>query len=154
MPVLSAGILLFKRVDESIRIFLVHPGGPFYVRKDIGSWSIPKGEFSEDQNALAAAIREFQEETGFTIEGTFIPLTLVNQSKHKTVYAWAVEGEIDAKNIHSNTFNLEWPPKSGNIQDYPEIDRGEWFTVDEAKQKILKGQINFIDQLLDLLKIK
>jgi predicted NUDIX family NTP pyrophosphohydrolase len=154
MPTLSAGILLFKWVDGSIRIFLVHPGGPFYVKKDIGAWSIPKGEFSANEDALVAAIREFHEETGFIINGNFITLNPVNQSKHKTVYAYAAEGEIDSKNIHSNTFKLEWPPKSGRIQEYPEIDEGEWFTVDEAKQKILKGQISFIDQLLDLVKIK
>ena len=120
----SAGILLFRKVNSDLDVFLVHPGGPLWAHKDVGAWSIPKGEFEPDEEAFSAAKREFAEETGFDIKGDFIPLTPVRQSAVKTVYAWAVEGNLDAAAIRSNTFTMQWPLKSGSYQDFPEVDCG------------------------------
>ena len=128
-------------------MFLVHPGGPFWAKKDEGAWSIPKGEFAEDENPLVAARREFQEETGFSIDGTFKELKPVRQPGGKTVFAWAVEGDIDSSAIRSNHFSMEWPRGSGKTQSFPEVDRGGWFDLDVAKTKILKGQVGFLEQL-------
>ncbi len=143
----SAGILLYRSAGAYIEVFLVHPGGPFWARKDEGAWSIPKGEFTDGEEPLEAAKREFQEETSFPIEGTFIPLNPVKQPGGKTVYAWAVEGNIDAGAIRSNTFSMEWPKGSAKTKSFPEIDRADWFDLATAKAKILKGQLGLLEQL-------
>jgi predicted NUDIX family NTP pyrophosphohydrolase len=147
MPKTSAGILLYRRKDNELRVFLVHPGGPFFAKKDEGAWSVPKGELNEGEDALAAARREFLEETGCGAEGTFIPLSPITQKGGKIVLAWAVEGDCDADAIRSNTFALEWPPKSGRVRDFPEVDRAGWFTVGEAKKKINPAQAALVDEL-------
>jgi predicted NUDIX family NTP pyrophosphohydrolase len=145
----SAGILMFRFRENSPEVFLVHPGGPFWAKKDEGAWSIPKGEFNIDsEDPLEGAKREFAEETGFTVEGEFISLDMLKQSGMKIVHAWAVEGECDAAKIKSNTFSMEWPPRSGKQQEFPEIDRAEWFDIETAKIKILKGQRAFLDRLI------
>ena len=147
----SAGLLLFRRVNEQIEVFLVHPGGPFWSGKDDGAWSIPKGEFTEDEVPLEAAKREFKEETGFTVAGKFYPLHPLKQPSGKVVYAWAVEGNLDSQMVKSNTFPLEWPPRSGEKREFPEVDRAGWFEPDIARIKILKGQAPFLDQLEKLI---
>jgi predicted NUDIX family NTP pyrophosphohydrolase len=149
----SAGLLLYRRSFSTIEIFLVHPGGPFWKNKDEAAWSIPKGEFDDSEEPLQAAIREFLEETGIAVSDNFIELDPVIQKGGKKVFAWALEKDIDTANIHSNTFEMEWPPKSGKFQSFPEIDRGEWFTIDVAKQKINKMQADLIEQLTIKLKI-
>lgn len=151
MPKTSAGILLYRRKDNVLRVFLVHPGGPFFAKKDEEAWSVPKGELDEGEDALTAARREFEEETGCRPQGKFIPLSPVTQKGGKTVLAWAMEGDCDADTIRSNTFALEWPPKSGRVQDFPEVDRAGWFTVDEAKKKINPAQAALVDELLSKL---
>jgi predicted NUDIX family NTP pyrophosphohydrolase len=143
----SAGFLLFRETSGKLEVLLVHPGGPFWASKDDGSWSIPKGEFTEDEEPLAAAKREFEEETGVTATGNFIPLEPLRQPSGKIVYAWAVKADFDSTALRSNTFSMEWPPKSGQQQEFPEIDRAAWFTVESARRKILKGQTGFLDQL-------
>lgn len=149
----SAGILMFRFRDSSLEVFLVHPGGPFWAKKDEGVWSIPKGEFNIDsEDPLEAAKREFEEETGFILEGDFIPLDTLKQSSMKIVHAWAVEGDCDAAKIKSNTFSMEWPPRSGKQQEFPEVDRAGWFDIETAKIKILKGQRPFIDRLLEKME--
>jgi predicted NUDIX family NTP pyrophosphohydrolase len=151
MAAQSAGLLVYRRREEEIEVFLVHPGGPFWKNKDAGAWSIPKGEFAERENRLAAAKREFREETGMTIEGEFVPLGSVKQRGGKIVYAWAVCGDFDAAQIKSNTFSLEWPPRSGRFVDFPEIDRGAWFSMSDAKEKIKAAQIDFLEQAAKLV---
>jgi predicted NUDIX family NTP pyrophosphohydrolase len=143
----SAGILLYRKTGKQLQIFLVHPGGPFFKNKDLGTWSIPKGEFLEDEDPLAAAKREFQEETGQAINGNFIPLYPVRLKSGKKVYAWAIEGDINHEVIVSNLFEMEWPPKSGRKQSFPEIDRAAWFDTETAKLKINAGQAGFINEL-------
>jgi predicted NUDIX family NTP pyrophosphohydrolase len=143
----SAGLLLYRNSAKSFEVFLVHPGGPFWSRRDEGSWSIPKGEFTEGENPLEAAKREFREETGLGVDGQFEELHPVSQPGGKTVYAWAVEGDLDVSAIRSNNFSIEWPPKSGKIENFPEVDRGAWFNFDLARRKMLKGQIALLDQL-------
>jgi predicted NUDIX family NTP pyrophosphohydrolase len=133
---------------------LVHPGGPYWENRDAGVWSIPKGLFEEYEAPLDAARREFAEETGFDAEGEFIGLGELVQPSRKVVHAWALENELDTTKIKSNTFSLEWPPKSGRIENYPEIDRGQWFDIDEARKKITAGQLGFIDRLIDHLRMK
>lgn len=150
-PNQSAGILLYRYQDEALQVLLVHPGGPYWVNKDAGAWSIPKGLFEADEKPLEAAKREFEEETGFKVEGDFIPIGTLKQPSKKVVHAFAVEGDIDASKISSNTFSLEWPPKSGQMQEIPEIDRGEWFDLDTARKKISKGQVEFLDRLITRL---
>lgn len=147
MPKLSAGLLLFRRTSPQIEVFLVHPGGPFWARKDEGAWSLPKGEYAEGEHPLDAARREFQEETGFDLDGDFLPLGEVRQSGGKLVTAWALEGDIDPSSVRSNTFSLEWPPKSGRTQAFPEVDRAAWFPLPAARAKLLKGQVPFLDRL-------
>jgi predicted NUDIX family NTP pyrophosphohydrolase len=147
----SAGLLMYRRRQGGIEVFLVHPGGPFWARKDLGAWSIPKGLCGPDEDPLEAARREFEEETGFAAHGQFIPLTPIKQPGGKTVHAWAVEGDCDAAAIKSNTFSIEWPPRSGKQQNFPEVDRAEWFSIDQAQNKILKGQKGFLDELLRVL---
>ncbi|MDF2432685.1 MAG: hypothetical protein JWP44_2316 [Mucilaginibacter sp.] len=143
----SAGILLYRKIDNQLQVFLVHPGGPFFKNKDIGVWSIPKGEFLDDEDALLAAKREFLEETGQPVDGEFIPLKPVILKSGKKVVAWAVEGNIDHEIIVSNFFEMEWPLKSGKKQSFAEIDRGEWFGVETAKLKINPAQAAFIDEI-------
>ncbi len=152
MPRKSAGILLYRFQKDGVEVFLVHPGGPFWVNKDLGSWSVPKGEYNDDEDALKAAQREFQEETGLSIQGNFIELGEVRQPSGKRVMVWALENDQEVENIRSNTFQLEWPPKSGKMQEFPEVDRGGWFSLPEARQKILKGQISFLDKLEEKIK--
>ncbi len=146
MPKKSAGILLYRFRNKNPQVFLVHMGGPFWAKKDEGAWTIPKGEFSPEEDPLNAAKREFEEETGFSVVGKFIELSPIKQSGGKQIYAWAVEGDCDPAAIQSNTFTLEWPPKSGKQQEFPEIDRADWFSLQTAKQKILKGQKPLIQE--------
>lgn len=146
---MSAGILLYRRRGGTLEVFLVHPGGPFWAKKDLGAWSLPKGEFAEGEDPLAAAQREFEEETGFSIDGDFRPLQPLKQPGGKVVHAWAVEGDCDPARLHSNVFTLEWPPKSRQMKEFPEVDRAAWFTIPEARQRILKGQAPFLDELGD-----
>ena len=147
----SAGILMYRKQGR-IEVFLVHPGGPFWVKKDDGAWSIPKGEFSEGEDALEAAKREFQEETSFVVKGDFQPLVPVKQPGGKTIYAWSIEGDADAAALKSNTFSLAWPGSSGKIQEFPEVDRAAWFSIEDARRKITKGQVPLLDQLESRMK--
>ena len=144
----SAGILLFRFRNQHLEFFLVHPGGPFFTHKDTGAWSIPKGEFSEEEQPLDAAKREFKEELGADASGKFIALTPIKQKGGKLVYAWALEGDINAEEIKSNLFELEWPPKSGKKKEFPEIDKAAWFTIEAARQKINPAQAALIDEIL------
>jgi predicted NUDIX family NTP pyrophosphohydrolase len=148
MPKRSAGLLLFRRDADGIRVLLVHPGGPFWAKRDRGSWSIPKGEYDEGEDARAVALREFEEETGLAPPaGDLLPLGEVRQAGGKRVAAFGLEGDIDAANIVSNTFEMIWPPKSGRRQIFPEVDRAGWFTLAEATEKILDGQRPFVERL-------
>lgn len=149
---LSAGILLYRGRGSTTEVFLVHPGGPYWARKDDGAWSIPKGEYHEGDDPLAAAKREFCEETGAEVSGTLYALSSLTQPSGKIVSAWAVEGDIDATMVKSNTFSLEWPPHSGKRQEFPEVDRGGWFDIPTARVKLQSGQRGFLDQLEQLLK--
>jgi predicted NUDIX family NTP pyrophosphohydrolase len=148
----SAGILLYKYINKVLLVFLIHPGGPFWAKKDVGAWSIPKGEFDVDEEPFLAAVREFKEETGQTPSiVNAIKLTPVRQKSGKIVHAWAVEGDVDAANIVSNEIEIEWPPRSGKKITIPEVDRGEWFSIDEAKEKINPAQVKIIDELVNSL---
>jgi len=148
----SAGILLYRLRDEP-EVLLVHPGGPFWAKKDAGAWSIPKGEFEQAEAALATAKREFEEETGQSLPpGTLLPLTPVTQSGGKTIYAWALEGSIDIANLKSNIFSMEWPPKSGKLREFPEVDRAEWFALPVARVKIIPGQLGLLDELSEHIR--
>ena len=151
MPGKSAGILLFREVSGHIEVLLVHPGGPFWAKKDEGVWSIPKGEFDDDEDPLSAAKREFEEETGFIPDGEMIPLEPLRQPSGKLVYAWVIKGDLNPVELKSNTFSMEWPPKSGKFRDFPEVDRAAWLTIAEAFKKILKGQAGFLVQLQEKL---
>ncbi len=143
----SAGLLMYRIRAGQIEVLLVHPGGPFWTQKDEGAWSIPKGEFTDEEPPLDAARREFQEETGFPPSGTFRPLAPIKQAGGKIVHAWAVEGDLDATAIRSNTFCIEWPPRSGQRREFPEVDRAEWFAIPAARERILAGQRGFLDEL-------
>jgi len=147
MPKQSAGLLLYRWREGRLEVFLVHPGGPFWRRKEAGAWSIPKGELSPGEDPLAAARREFAEETGFSVQGEFVPLAPVTQAGGKVVHAWAVEGELDPEKIKSNTFTLEWPPSSGREQEFPEVDRAAWFGLEEARDKINPAQRRLLEEL-------
>jgi predicted NUDIX family NTP pyrophosphohydrolase len=149
----SAGIILYRIVKNSLEVFLVHPGGPFWEKKDDGSWSIPKGLFEANEDPLEAAKREFREETGSDITGGFIALTPLKQRSGTLVYAWAVEGNIDATSVKSNTFSMEWPPHSGREQTFPEVDRGGWFKISQAREKISVGQRGFLEELQKKLEM-
>ena len=151
---LSAGIVLYRLQSGEVEVFLVHPGGPFWARKDEGAWSIPKGEYEAGEDPLTVAKREFREETGFDIEGTFHPLTALKQPSGKVISAWAVEDDVDAAALTSNTFTLEWPPKSGKTREYPEVDRGAWCDLPTARVKLQPGQRAFLDQLQEWLREK
>lgn len=144
----SAGLLMYRVRESALEVFLVHPGGPFWAKKDAGAWSIPKGEFEEGEDPFEAAKREFQEETGFSVEGNFISLTPLKQPSGKLIYAWAIEGECDAKSIKSNKFSMEWPPRSDKHEEFPEVDRAEWFAIPQATEKLLPGQREFLKELL------
>ena len=150
----SAGILLFRITKNIPEFFLVHPGGPFWKNKDSGAWSIPKGEFEDGEDPLKAAQREFEEETGQKINGDFVKLNAVKLKSGKMVYAWAIEKDIDPKILLSNTIQIEWPPKSGKKIEIPEVDKGEWFLLDEAKEKINPAQVSLLNQVIDLLNSK
>jgi predicted NUDIX family NTP pyrophosphohydrolase len=143
----SAGILMYRHREGRIEFLLVHPGGPFWKNKDDGAWSIPKGEIADDEDALAAARREFEEEAGTPPQGDFRELDPVKQKGGKTVLAWAVEGDLDASAIRSNTFLVEWPPRSGKRVEFPEVDRAGWFGADEARRKINAAQVDFVEQV-------
>ena len=140
MPELSAGILIYRRRPAATEFLLVHPGGPFWAKKDLGAWSIPKGLCDPGEDQLAAAKREVAEETGFTPEGTFTPLGEFRQKSGKRIVAWAVEADFDPARLTSNLFTMEWPPKSGRQAEFPEVDRGGWFTANEAAAKLVPGQ--------------
>ena len=147
MPKRSAGILLFRRLGRELEVLLAHPGGPFWKNKDDGAWSIPKGEYMDQEDALTAAKREFAEETGVMPSGDFIPLGEIRQSGGKVVSAWAVEGNFDVTRLHSNTFSIPWPPRSGKLREFPEVDRAEWFPLETARRKIVKAQAGFLERL-------
>jgi len=151
MPAESAGVLLWRRRQGSVEVFLIHPGGPFWKNKDAGAWSIPKGLIDPKEDHLAAAKREFTEETGFNIGGDYVLLGRLKQSSAKMLTVYAVEGDCDAAALVSNTFRLEWPPNSGRQQAFPEADRGDWFGTKEASEKILKGQLPLLEKLAALL---
>lgn len=144
----SAGILLYRFSNKQLQVFLAHPGGPFFRNKDAGSWTIPKGEFDDSEEALTAARREFEEETGQPINGDFIALEPITQKGGKKVYAWAVQGDINHETIVSNVFEIEWPPRSGKKQTFPEVDKAAWFSVEEAKIKINPAQVGLIEDLV------
>ena len=148
----SAGLLLYRMRGGRIEVFLVHPGGPFWRGRDERAWSIPKGELGEGEDPLGAAKREFTEETSFTIEGDFKPLAPRKQAGGKTVLAWAIEGDCDADRVRSNTFSMEWPPRSGKLAEFPEVDRAAWVPLDEARGKVHAGQEGFLDELLKLIQ--
>jgi predicted NUDIX family NTP pyrophosphohydrolase len=143
----SAGILMWKRQGRDLRVLLVHPGGPFWAKKDLGAWSIPKGEYDGVEDVLAAAQREFREELGIAVDGTFTPLGETRQKAGKTVTCFALEGDFDPRTLVCNQFEIEWPPRSGRRQSFPEVDRAEWFTLDEARARINPAQAVFLDRL-------
>jgi predicted NUDIX family NTP pyrophosphohydrolase len=154
MPKRSAGILMYRRrPGDDLELLLVHPGGPFWAKKDLGAWSIPKGEYAEGENPLTVARREFEEETGMPVAGRFLPLGELVSPGRKIVTAFALEGDFDPATLRSNVFELEWPPRSGQRKSFPEIDRAQWFAPAEARHKILAGQREFISRLLATLGI-
>ena len=148
----SAGILLYRRRAGELEVLLAHPGGPFWAKRDLGAWTLPKGEIDEGEDPHAAARREFVEETGFEIGDSGIALQPVKQPSGKTIYAWAVEGDCDAAAARSIAFRMEWPPKSGKEEEFPEIDKVEWFAIPEAERRILPGQAPFLAQLRSRVK--
>jgi predicted NUDIX family NTP pyrophosphohydrolase len=147
----SAGILLYRQRKGGLEVFLVHPGGPFWAKKDRGAWTLPKGEYANDEQPLDAAIREFKEETGFAIDGKFVELGTITQVSGKVVSAWACAGDVDAEELISNSCEVEWPPRSGRRITIPEVDRGGWFSLEEAKTRILPAQQPFLARLRRLL---
>ena len=150
----SAGLLIYRRLGSNLEVLLVHPGGPFWRNKDQGAWSIPKGEADDAEDLLAAARREFHEETGFQPDGPFLPLSPVRQKSGKTVHAWALEGDLDPAAVRSNTFTMEWPPKSGRKAEFPEVDRAAFFDPQTARQKINPAQAPLLDELEAILARK
>ncbi|HEY8948746.1 MAG TPA: NUDIX domain-containing protein [Rhizomicrobium sp.] len=152
MPIESAGILLYRRHNGGADVFLIHPGGPYWARKDEGAWSIPKGLIDPQEDHLLAARREFREETGFDVDGDFRPLGTFRQPSGKRLSVWALEGDCDPSMLRSNVFEMIWPPKSGRMQSFPEADRGAWFARTEAEAKILKGQKPILDALFASLE--
>jgi predicted NUDIX family NTP pyrophosphohydrolase len=151
MGKLSAGLLMYRMTSGRLEVLLVHPGGPFWRRKDLGAWSIPKGEYSSSEEPLEAAKREFQEETGCEPRGPFIPLTAVKQAGGKEISAWALEGDWDPAQLRSNTFSMELPKGSDRFREFPEVDRAAWFEVPEARRRINAGQVPLLDELLNQL---
>jgi len=152
LPKQAAGILLYRQTERGLEVLLAHPGGPLWARKDLGAWTIPKGQFGDDESALAAAKREFSEEMGSPAQGAFVELGSIRQPSGKIVHAFTAESDFDVTTVKSNLFTLEWPPRSGRSGEFPEIDRAEWFALAEARRRILKGQEPFLDRLLALLK--
>ena len=151
----SAGILLYKTSMGGLEVLLVHPGGPFWAKKDIGCWSIPKGEFTDEEDPQSAAKREFQEELGVPVpEGDLLDLGSAKQASGKVVYAWAIEADLDAKHVKSNTFEMEWPPKSGRMESFPEVNKAAWLQPGEARLKIVKGQVPLLEKLVELLGLE
>ena len=148
----TAGILLFRRNNSLTEFLLVHPGGPFWAKKELGAWSVPKGEFQDPEEPLEAAKREFLEETGTAVDGNFIPLTPVRLKSGKTFYAFALEHDLDATKINSNTFPMEWPPHSGKIREFPEVDKGEWMNAETAFKLINPGQVALLKELVQMLE--
>ena len=148
MSVYSAGILLYRLRDNAVEVLLAHPGGPFWSGKDLGAWSIPKGQSEANEVPLEAAKREFREETGFEVDGQFIDLGTIPQPSRKMIQIWALKQDLDADRLQSNEFSMEWPRKSGIMMQFPEIDRAEWFDIERARQKIHKGQSGFLDRLI------
>ena len=148
----SAGLLMYRRREGRLEVLLAHPGGPYWAKKDEGAWTIPKGLVEPGEDTLAAARREFREETGFEAEGDMEPLEPLRQRSGKVVHAWAVEGDCDASRVRSNEYQVEWPPRSGVVKTYPEVDRAAWFGLEEARVRILRGQRPFLDQLEALVK--
>ena len=151
MPKRSAGMLMYRRAGARLEVLLVHPGGPFWAKRDLGAWSLPKGEYAAGEEPLAVAMREFEEETGARPSGDFLPLGESVQPGRKIVTAWAVEGDFDVGALKSNLFEMEWPPKSGRKTSFPEVDRAEWFSIEDARKKILRGPGAFLDRLLSAL---
>jgi len=147
MPRVSAGLLMFRSRADTLEVLLVHPGGPYWMKKDLGAWTIPKGELAEGEDELATARREFEEETGLRPEGTLHPLGSVKQKGGKVVHGWAFEGDCDPATLRSNTYRVQWPPGSGEWRTYPEVDRAEWFTLEEARRRINPAQAAFLDAL-------
>jgi predicted NUDIX family NTP pyrophosphohydrolase len=148
----SAGLLMYRQREAELEVFLVHPGGPFWAKKDLGAWSIPKGEYGEDESPKDAARREFTEETGFTATGELVELGTIRQTGGKIVSVWTVEGACDPAKLRSNTFLMEWPPRSGRQMEVPEVDRGEWFGIEEARERVLKSQAPALDLLVEFWK--
>ena len=144
---------MYRKRSSGLEVLIVHPGGPFWAKKDLGSWSIPKGEYGEDEDPQQAAIREFEEETGVAPEagGEMLFLGELRQSSAKLISVWALEGDCDTSKIHSNTFSLEWPPRSGKQREFPEVDRAEWVSIETAREKLVKGQVEFLDRLVRAL---
>jgi predicted NUDIX family NTP pyrophosphohydrolase len=152
MPKRSAGLLLYRRAGDGVDVLLVHPGGPYWAKKDDGAWSIPKGEYEEGEDPLDVARREFAEELGSPApEANAASLGEMRQPSGKLVSAWALEGDLDVATITSNTFEMEWPPRSGRSTEFPEVDRAQWFDLEAARRKLLRGQVAFIDRLTSLL---
>jgi predicted NUDIX family NTP pyrophosphohydrolase len=151
MPNRSAGLLMYRRSKDHLEVFLIHPGGPYWAKKDEGAWAIPKGEYDKDEEPLVAAQREFQEETGFTAIGEFLELGSIKQMSGKIVTAWAFEGDCDPANLASNTCLVEWPPHSGRSIEIPEVDKGRWFGMSEARDFMRKEQAQLLDRLWDRL---
>lgn len=149
----SAGLLLYRRRADQPEVLLAHPGGPFWAKKDAGAWSIPKGEYGEGEEPFQAALREFEEEMGHPVTGDFQPLAPAKQPSGKLVTAWALEHDFDVTEFRSNTFSMEWPPKSGQQQQFPEIDHISWFGFCEARRKILKGQLPLLEELAGILGV-
>lgn len=147
MEKISAGLLMYRKCGDMVEVLLVHPGGPFWAKKDLGAWTIPKGECSPNEDALSCARREFEEETGLVPGGPFTPLAAVKQSGGKIVHVWAFEGDWDPGALRSNTFTMEWPPRSGRQRQFPEVDRAAWYRVDEARARILQSQARLLDEL-------
>jgi predicted NUDIX family NTP pyrophosphohydrolase len=152
LPKQAAGILLYRRSPRGLEVLLAHPGGPLWARKDLGAWTIPKGQFGSDESALEAAKREFAEEMGSPALGDFVALGTIRQPSGKIVHAFTAESDFDVSRVQSNSFTLEWPPRSGKHGQFPEVDRAEWFSIEEARKRILKGQEPFVDRLLALLQ--
>ena len=151
MAARSAGTLVYRKRAEAIEVLLVHPGGPFWLKRDLGAWSIPKGEYADHEDAEATARREFTEETGWTIAGEMTPLGDIRQKAGKTVSAFATEGDFDPATLASNSFEMEWPPRSGRVASFPEVDRAGWFALADAREKIIEGQRPLLDRLEALL---
>ena len=148
----SAGLLLYRRGAAGLEVLLVHPGGPYWVKRDLGAWSIPKGQVEPGEDELQAAMRELREETGFAVAGEPLPLGQVTQRSGKIVVAWAIAADVDPRQLRSNPVAIEWPPRSGTLREFPEVDRAEWFDVVEARQRIVPAQARFLDLLIDQLE--